>query len=215
MQHPTNARSQEKDVQLAYPYGGPLFYRVARAVCAAFCRLAFRVKVDGRENIPNDRNFILLSNHINAWDPIVLVAACPQWEIRFLAKESLFKFAPLRYVLKHVNAIRIARGGSNLAAMRAALDAVRRGHTLGIFPEGHRFQTGKIETLQTGVVMIVMNTDAPLLPAHVAGEYGFRKTIRVRFGAPIEMNDLRKLPKDADTIERIKVRLWGILSKLS
>ncbi|MDR1570717.1 MAG: 1-acyl-sn-glycerol-3-phosphate acyltransferase [Oscillospiraceae bacterium] len=201
--------------EVAVPAGGTVFYRAARSLCAFVARMLFRVTADGRENIPRDRNFILLSNHISAWDSILLAAACSEWQIHFLAKESLFKFAPLRWAMLRAGAIRIARGGSNLAAMRSAMQVVRQGRALGIFPEGHRYRTGKIERMESGVAMLVMNTSVPLLPAKVSGEYGFRKHIHIRFGAPVELADLRRLPKDADTIEKIKDRLTGIMANLS
>jgi 1-acyl-sn-glycerol-3-phosphate acyltransferase len=191
------------------------FYRLMRWVAAVFVAPFFGVTVDGAEFIPGDRRFILMSNHINSWDPIMLAVAVKRWELSFMAKESLFRFPPLAWALKRLNVIKVMRSGTNLSAMREALARLREGRCVGIFPEGHRYQSGGVHPFETGVAMLALNTDAPVLPAYVSGEYGFRKGVHIRFGPLIQLDDLRKLPKDSDTITWLQHRLTRRLVNLS
>ncbi|GHU72838.1 hypothetical protein AGMMS49992_09660 [Clostridia bacterium] len=199
----------------SYKPNGLTFYKVMRWLAAVVLAPLFKLTVSGAEFIPDNQHFILVSNHINSWDPIMLAIALKRWEVGYMAKESLFKFAPLAWLLKRVHAIKVMRNGTNLTAMREALARLREGRPVGIFPEGHRFQTGKIQPLETGVALLAMGTDAPVLPAFVSGEYGLRKGVHIRFGPLISLADLRRLPKDSQTIEWIQQRLTRRLADLS
>ncbi|MDR0396825.1 MAG: 1-acyl-sn-glycerol-3-phosphate acyltransferase [Oscillospiraceae bacterium] len=184
---------------------------VARALIAPF----FGLTVDGIERVPGGGRFILICNHISAWDPIMLAVAVKRREVCFMAKENLFKFPPVGWLLKRVNVIRVSRTGANLSAMRAALARLKEGRCVGIFPEGHRYKTGGIHPFESGVAMLAMNTDAPVLPAYISGKYGFHRGVNVRFGSPIQLSDLRKLPRDSETIAWIQRRLTRRLVELS
>ncbi|MDR1599823.1 MAG: 1-acyl-sn-glycerol-3-phosphate acyltransferase [Oscillospiraceae bacterium] len=193
----------------------PSFYRAMRLIAAALIGPYFGLTVEGTEFIPGEQRFILMSNHISSWDPIMLAVAVRSRDVCFMAKEALFKFPPLGWLLRRVNVIRVSRSGTNLSAMRSALTRLAQGRCVGIFPEGHRYKSGGVHPFETGVAMLALNTNAPVLPAYVSGEYGFRKGVSVRFGPLIQLDDLRKLPKDSETIAWIQHRLRKRLVDLS
>jgi len=194
---------------------GSLLYRFARILMRIYCALFFNLKVMGLENIPNDQNFILLANHVNAWDPILIAVSVRTWALHFLAKESLFKIPIVSRILPRVHILKVARGGgSNLATMRSALEILRGGGALGIFPEGRRYQTGKLERLESGIAVLAASTDVPLLPAHISGVYNKRGRLLLQFGKPLTLSDLRSMPKDANTFGLILDRLACALNDL-
>jgi 1-acyl-sn-glycerol-3-phosphate acyltransferase len=190
-------------------------YKVCRFFGAAALGPIFGLTVSGTEFIPDDRHFILMSNHINSWDPIMLAIATRKWELCFMAKESLFRFGPLAFLLKHLNAIKVMRNGTNLAAARSALARLREGWCVGIFPEGHRFSDGKIHPFENGIAMLALNAESPVLPVYISGRYGWRKGVHVRFGPLIHLDDLHKLPRDSDTMAWVQHRLTRRLVSLS
>lgn len=191
-----------------------MLYRVLVRV-ARFIYLFFGYRAYGTENYPTDRNFIVLGNHISNWDPISIAISCKQWEISFLAKESLFKFKPLGWLIRKLHAMPVARGGgSNMAVMRNSLSVLREGRVLGIFPEGHRYHTGQIEKMETGVAVIAFKSGLPLVPVFIGGKYRLFGKIRVFVGEPIDIDDLREQGSSTETLEAIKDRLQEALMTL-
>jgi 1-acyl-sn-glycerol-3-phosphate acyltransferase len=97
-----------------------------------------RLEVRGLENLPLHGPALIVSNH-DAWlDPLVIVEAM-MWrerQLRFLAKSTLWKSRILAWILDGAAQIPIRRGESDTAALEAAIDALGRGETVGIFPEG-------------------------------------------------------------------------------
>jgi 1-acyl-sn-glycerol-3-phosphate acyltransferase len=97
-----------------------------------------RLEVRGLENLPAHGPALVVSNH-DAWlDPLVIIEAMmwKQRQLRFLAKSTLWKSRILAWILDGAAQIPIRRGESDAAALEAAVDALGRGETVGIFPEG-------------------------------------------------------------------------------
>ncbi|HML46551.1 MAG TPA: lysophospholipid acyltransferase family protein [Clostridia bacterium] len=189
-------------------------YSFARVVMALLYPLMFGIRVRGAEHFPKDRNFIVLANHISNWDPVSVAYACKTWEIHFLAKEGLFKNRLLRWLVTKLHAIPVSRQGTNLAAMRTALGVLRDGQVLGIFPEGHRYNTGRVEKIETGVAMLALKSDVPLVPAYIKGKYRLWSGLTVRIGPAMDLSDLREKGQSAEAIEEIKQRIESALIRL-
>lgn len=108
------------------------FYNFGRAVTTAFVRIIYRLRFEGLENVPEDRGFILCSNHISDLDPI-LVAIRVKPQCFFMAKEELFKIPVLASIVRALGAFPVARGKGDTAAIDHAVDVVNSGHVLAIF----------------------------------------------------------------------------------
>ncbi|MGK2956069.1 MAG: lysophospholipid acyltransferase family protein [Solirubrobacterales bacterium] len=97
-----------------------------------------RVEASGLENLPQQGPALVVSNH-DAWlDPLAIIETM-MWrkrQLRFLAKSSLWKSRVLAWILDEAAQIPIRRGQNDLPAMDAAVSALGRGETIGIFPEG-------------------------------------------------------------------------------
>jgi len=153
-------------------------------------RWTLRVSSEHAERVPREGGFIAVCNHIHALDPVTLAVCCPGREIRFMGKESLFRNRAAAAFLRTVNVIPVARGDNaraNLAAVRSGLAVLRAGMPLGVFPEGHRYNTGKLEKLEQGAALVALQGGAMLVPAHVEGAYGFRKGLKVTWGEPFRL----------------------------
>src|SRR4030067_1028858 len=95
--------------------------------------LIFRVKIIGAGNIPQAGGFILASNHISYYDP-PLIGCCISREVYFFTKRELFDSRPCGWVLLRVNARPVNRAGVDRAAIEAAVEILRGGHGLTVFP---------------------------------------------------------------------------------
>jgi 1-acyl-sn-glycerol-3-phosphate acyltransferase len=113
-----------------------LTYRAVMTLATPAVRWWGRLEVHGLSALPRTGPVIIFANHDSHWDPLVIGVAARGRQVRALAKASLWKARPMAWVLNHMGQIPIERGRGDLAAMSAALDALRAGRCLGIFPEG-------------------------------------------------------------------------------
>lgn len=112
-------------------------YRLVMALATPIVRWWGRLEVVGVDRFPADGATVLMANHDSNWDPLVLgVAALPRREVRALAKASLWRSRPLRWVLNGMGQIPIERGRGDLEALAAAIAQLRAGACVGVFPEG-------------------------------------------------------------------------------
>ncbi len=143
------------------------FYEFARGLF----RMQFRTlkwQISGVENIPKEGAVILAVNHISNWDPI-LVACGIERKINFMAKIELFRVPGLGALLRTFGAFPVKRGEGDMAAIRQALDILKEGEILGIFPEGHRSKTGNVLKGMPGMVLLMEKSKAPVVPIKVYG----------------------------------------------
>ncbi len=168
-----------------------LFYKVARAVTLLVSKMLYKVRFEGLENVPNDRGFILCSNHISTFDPI-LIAVKLKPQCFFMAKEELFENKLLGPIIRGLGAFPVSRGKGDTAAIEKAVDYVKNGKVVAIFPEGHRSPDGKLQKLKSGAVVIAAETGMGLQPCVIKkGErHGLRTPVVIRYGSFITHEQL-------------------------
>lgn len=160
------------------------FYRFARTVVTAFFRALFRVRVEGLERLPRQGGVIIASNHLSNFDPPLLGILVPRY-IRFMGKAELFRVPVLRRIFLALGGFPIERGRVDRRAIRTAIEVLRSGTCLVMFPEGHRSRTGKLGPLQPGIASIAKKADAIIQPVGIRGRYRLFGRIEVKFGEPI------------------------------
>jgi 1-acyl-sn-glycerol-3-phosphate acyltransferase len=113
-----------------------------------------------------------------------------------MAKSELYWW-PLTYVLNGAGAFPVRRGQRDVLAIETAVSLVREGHAVAMFPEGTRRAKGLVKRFEarprSGAARIALEAGSPLVPAAVAGTDGLRRfqRLRVAYGAPVEIDDLR------------------------
>ncbi|MEW6230583.1 MAG: lysophospholipid acyltransferase family protein [Bacillota bacterium] len=170
-----------------------MFYATARAVLRVILRIAFKIKVEGHENVPRQGPVILVANHLSMLDPIVLGCAISR-PIRFMAKHELFSNRLFAYVLTRLGAFPVRRGHADKEAFHTAFEVLSKGQVLGMFPEGTRSLNGGLQPPYSGAAILAEKTGAPVVPVGIVGtgrimrkgaaipRYG---RITVRVGRPI------------------------------
>ena len=114
-------------------------YRLAMTLSAPVVRGWGRLQVSGLDHLPEHGPVLLAGNHDSYWDPIAIgIAARPRRQIRALAKSSLWKIRGLDRVLDGMGQIPIDRGNGDAVALARAIEELRAGACIGIFPEGTR-----------------------------------------------------------------------------
>ncbi|MEV6058045.1 lysophospholipid acyltransferase family protein [Streptomyces sp. NPDC052107] len=140
-----------------------------------FAKTMFKVwdlKIDcqGSENIPRSGGAVLVSNHISYLDFIFNgLAALPQKRlVRFMAKESVFRHrisGPLMRGMKHIPVDR----GQGETAYAHALDSLRSGEVIGVFPEATISQSFTLKSFKSGAARLAQDAGVPLIPMAVWG----------------------------------------------
>jgi 1-acyl-sn-glycerol-3-phosphate acyltransferase len=95
-----------------------------------------RLRVTGLDLLPDSGPTVIMPNHDSGWDPVVIGVAARRRQIRALAKSSLWKTKLMAWVLDGMGQIPIERGRGDVAALSAAIDQLRQGACIGVFPEG-------------------------------------------------------------------------------
>jgi 1-acyl-sn-glycerol-3-phosphate acyltransferase len=173
----------------------PWHYSVAKFAVGAVLRPATGWQVWGREHVPRSGGLIVASNHISFWDPPLIGAILPR-EVHYLAKEELFSNPVFGAVIRSYNAIPIRRGMVDLSGMARAVETLRRGGAMMLFPEGTRMRDGKLHPARPGVGMMAVNAGVPIVPCYISGSnqpsrwLGRRERVRVSFGAPLTWQEL-------------------------
>ena len=136
-----------------------MLYAFLKVTFQLLFRVVFRARVLGRDNLPAIGPVILAANHMSNWDPPFL-ACFMRRHVAYMAKEELFEppvFGPVK------------RGAGDRGAIKTAVQVLKLGHCLGLFPEGTRSRTGKMRKAEAGVGLIAAMTGAPVVPAAILG----------------------------------------------
>ncbi len=149
---------------------GTLWYRFV----SKFTRIVFfgpmgGITVKRIENLPVDGPVLLTPVHISFIDPPLLGSTCPR-ALRFMAKEELFKF-PLGPLIRSVGAFPVRRGETDTSAIRMAIDELKAGHTVLMFPEGTRNDGEQMLPIQPGIAMLAKRSAATIVPVGLAGTH--------------------------------------------
>lgn len=150
------------------------------------------VSVEGLENLPK-QGVLLCPNHSSSWDPILVALKLPiNYRLHIMAKEELFRYPLLGWLLSKVGAFPVSRGNTDIQSVKTAIQAIKAGDNLLIFPEGTTIHNGIGYTdglpahAHGGVAMIGVRTGATMIPVFVDGEKKLFHRTRIIFGQPYQ-----------------------------
>ena len=162
-------------------------------------QLYFRWRVYNAQRVPLEGALILASNHASFLDP-PLVGAGLRRGINYLARENLFRFPVMGWVLHQWQVVPVDRDGGGAAGLRAILDRLLAGGAIILFPEGTRTRDGKLQPVRSGIGLTVIKSTAPVVPVRVFGTFEafgrhlhFPRPYRVavKYGQPMRFDCLR------------------------
>lgn len=189
------------------------FGMIIRAIVAPFFKILHPMKIEGLENYAMDKPFVLCANHQSNLDVFSLYIASPR-QLHFMAKEELFRFKPLGWLLKKMGAFPVRRNQTDITAIKNALKVLKDGNILGIFPQGSRMESIEADDAKAGAVLIAGKARVPILPAVIITNYKLFHPVKVKFGKMMEIapngerlsNDEIK-EKAVSVMEQIRV-MW-------
>jgi 1-acyl-sn-glycerol-3-phosphate acyltransferase len=197
-------------------------YLLAGTISWPVVKVGFRLRARGTEHLP-EGGFVLAANHTSNFDPWPLgLPLFPQRQLRFMAKSELFN-PILKPILVGGGAFPVRRGQADLEAINRAVELVRDGEIVVMFPEGTRRQKGLRKKHEarphTGAARIALTADAPLVPAAIKGTDRLSRLgpLRVVYGQPTPLDDLRGQeisPAAREATERLMVEIHELEASL-
>jgi 1-acyl-sn-glycerol-3-phosphate acyltransferase len=178
------------------------FYSFARSVVAGVFKPWYRIEVSGLEHFPKDGGVLLCTNHIHNFDPLVVGITAPR-PVHFMAKEELFKVPVLGNIVRKCNAFPVKRGKGDRESLRAGLKVLKDGNVFGLFPEGTRSKTGEIGKGLSGAGFFALRTEADVVPCAIIGPYKSLKTLKVVYGKPIAMEEMRAAKASVEQVTEL------------
>ncbi len=186
-----------------------MFIRVVRAIVCAWFAVFHPLRVSGRERIPRQGAFILALNHLSFRDAFTAFLLMPD-DAKYMAKKELFKFGPLRWFIRKIGAFPVDRENNDLSALRTALKALKEGHPLVIFPEGHRYSDGQIHEIRQGASFIALRSGVPVIPARIRTRYRPFCKVQISVGEPIPAEGKTDSEGLREYTEKIRLALESI-----
>lgn len=200
--------------------------RILRAPVMLVTRRDWR----GAENLP-DGGFVLAANHVSHTDPLLLGHFLVDHGIppRFLAKASLFRVPVLGRLVRAAGQIPVERGSdSAAAALQAAVSSVEQGHAVVIYPEGTITRDPQLWPMagRSGAARVSLTTACPVIPIAQWGPQDIlapyakrlrlfpRRTIHMRVGPPVDLDDLRGREVDAQVLAEAGERILAAITAL-
>ncbi|HLH56921.1 MAG TPA: lysophospholipid acyltransferase family protein [Verrucomicrobiae bacterium] len=187
-------------------------YFIGWCLFRALYKFYFGWRVYNPERVPLSGPVILASNHASFIDP-PLVGAGLKRGINYLARESLFRFPVLGWILHRWQAVPVDRDGGGAKGLKAILDRLLAGGAIILFPEGTRTRDGKLQPARSGIGLTVIKSKAPVVPVRVFGTYeAYNRHMRfprpfhrvtVKYGRPMHFEKLRA---EAATCSKTRVK---------
>ena len=194
--------------------GNRIWYWLSQRFLQLLWVLLYRVRRWGIENIPAEGPILLTPNHQSHFDPPLVGCCCPH-RMSYMGRESLFRFAPFRWLILSLGAFPINREGRGFGGLKETLRRLQQGEVIMIFPEGARTPDGRIHPFRPGIRMLAIRSGATIVPVAIEGAYQawprWRAlprlgTIHIHFGEPLPPETIRELGEDA-LVEEVERRV--------
>ena len=169
----------------------PKLYRVGRFLLGPIFKLYYHPKIIGSELIPKDGPIIIVGNHKHLYDQCSSIISTKRF-ITYMAKKEYFDSKKTKWFFKNTGCIPVDRTKHDDSAKESAIEVLKNGGAIGIFPEGTRNKTEQfLLPFKFGAVSMASKTDAYIVPFGITGDYKFRsKNLIIRYGKPFKVGNM-------------------------
>ena len=181
-------------------------YYIAKFLVWIAMHIAYKLRFEGRENIPKDTPVIYASNHRSNADPPILGTG-GRGKYAFMAKEELFRNKLFAWLISSLGAFPVSRGKGDTGVIDTAVERLNS-RSLMIFPEGTRSKDGKVGRGHTGAALIAARSGKHIVPVGIVydGKLKFRTAITVKFGTPIDPAEYCEISDNPNPRQLVKLK---------
>ena len=192
----------------------PILYRIGRFILGPFFKWYYNPTIIGKENIPKEGAILIVGNHKHLYDQCLSIISTKRF-IKYMAKREYFDNKKTRWFFKAVGCISVDRSVHDGKAKGEAIETLKNGGAIGLFPEGTRNKTQEfLLPFKFGAVSMAKKTDAYLVPFGITGDYIFRsKNLVIKYGKPFKVTDLELEEANNLLYETVKKLMEDTLKK--
>ena len=210
---------------------GPVAAATARFLYAlnrVLMRLLFRVRAEGLENLPEDRQWVLTANHVSYLDPFALAALLDWSQLRksYWAGWTGVAFANpvMRFLSRLGKILPIEPTRAARSSLAFGAKILKNKKNLVWFPEGERSPNGKLQDFKPGIGMLLEHFPACVVPVFVHGTHDALppgryfprlRLIRLVLGKPLDVHDLKREGRGEKPHQRIASALQAKVAQLA
>lgn len=164
-----------------------------------YCKIVYRVKIIGKENVPKEGSVIFCGNHRTYLDPPLIVVTAGR-DMRFLAKEELRKNPLFAFLGMLYQGIYVKRDSKDIGPLKESIKTLKAGGCIGLFPEGTRNGMEKNEggKLKNGAAYMAIKTGAKVIPIGIVGPAKPFTKNAIIYGKPLDFSEYKKMEKGAE-----------------
>ncbi|PIY96720.1 MAG: hypothetical protein COY66_03345 [Candidatus Kerfeldbacteria bacterium CG_4_10_14_0_8_um_filter_42_10] len=187
-------------------------------------------EINGRENLPKKGPFLIIANHVSYLDPVLIGALVAKWtgqKTHFISKHDLFRYFGRRIGEKWLGMIYVDPNDRQ-ACLKAALNFLRQGEVVGVFPEGTRwYQAGTLKKGKTGAARLALWSQCPVVPVgyigpmdkdvknHLSFIFSKKQEIRINIGKPLDLAKYLNQEITHRLLEEVTKEMLKAISQLS
>jgi 1-acyl-sn-glycerol-3-phosphate acyltransferase len=204
-----------------------VFYWVGKGIITPLLRLVYRVRVRGLEHLPTSGGAVVAANHVSFLDSFFIPMVIPRRKLVYLAKAEYFESWRTAWFFRMMGQIPLERAGGkrSRAALDLALEILKRGDLLGIYPEGTRSPDGRLHRGRTGAARLACSAGVVVVPCGIRGTAEImprsarwprmtgRPPVEVTFGPPVTLEDVD--PSDPRALRAATDELMRAIQELS
>lgn len=175
--------------------------------------IAYRIKVNGMENLPKEGSALICPNHVHALDTVIVVVHANR-KINVLAKEELFNNKILNWLGKVFGAYPVKQNSADLSAIKTSLKLLKNKELLLIYPEGTRNGMEKGKPIKNGPMTIAIKAGVPIIPIGINGSFKAFSKIRINIGKPMYFNEYKDKVNDKEVVSKLTEDLMKEIVRL-
>jgi len=181
-----------------------------------YCKIVYRVKIIGKENIPQDGNVLFCGNHRTYLDPPLIIVTAGRY-MRFMAKDELKKNPLFAFLGVLYDGIFVKRDEKDIGPLKTALKTLKEGKCVGLFPEGTRNGLEKNDgKVKNGAAYLALKTNSKVVPIGIVGPAKPFTKNAIVYGKPLDFSEYattKKIEKEVE--DKVSDIIMSEIIKLS
>ena len=186
---------------------------IVRGAVFIWFKIFYQAEIKGTENVPKEGPIIFCGNHRSYLDPPLMVVTAKR-DMKFLAKEELYKNKFLAYLGWAYEAIPVKRDEKDVSAIKKSLKDLKEGKCIALFPEGTRNGMEKGEKVKDGVAFFAIRSGAKVVPCGIKGGTKEHHKITITYGKPLDYSKY-KGSKDKEVLDKVTEEIMDNIIELT
>ncbi len=195
-------------------------YSIARQLARVTSSAFFNLRCQGRRHWPATGGALVCANHQSFFDPVIVGLCCDR-QLHYLARQSLFRWLPFRWLIQWFDAIPIEREGLGIGGLKITLRCLRADELVLMFPEGTRTTDGELSEIRAGFCTLARRAAVPIVPVGIDGAFQAwpkgqlfprREQVHVTIGTPLNSDQVRSMT-DAELMASLRQSMRDCLER--